>query len=138
MVDFAKGQWSGLKKDAPCEIAVEDAEETEVEEVETEVVTEPNFEIDYIEPEDELEYDHFDPDGQWSNWTKYDHEYSNNTWTCGTCSKTRTRKCNSPYPVGIGMQCKDKGSETIECENRACPGIYLFQSLQPSSHVNRV
>ena len=33
MVDFAKGQWSGLKKDAPCEIAVAEAEETEVEEL---------------------------------------------------------------------------------------------------------
>ena len=135
MVDFEKGQWKPEKKKATCEYVEEEPEETEVVDVEIEVVTEPNFEIDYIEPEDELEYDHFDPDGQWSNWTKYDHEYSNETWTCGTCSKTRTRKCNSPYPVGIGMQCKDKGSETIECENRACPGIYLFQSLQPSSHL---
>ena len=135
MVDFDKGQWKPEKQKATCENVEEEPEETEVEDVEIEVVTEPNFEIDYIEPEDELEYDHFDPDGQWSNWTKYTPEYSNKTWTCGSCFKKRERKCDSPYPVGIGMQCKDEGSETIECENIDCPGIYLFHSLQPSNHV---
>ena len=129
MVDFDKGQWKPEKKKATCENVEEEDVETEIEVVETEVVTEPNFEIDYIEPEDELEYDHFDPDGQWSNWTKYTPEYSNKTWKCGTCFKTRKRECNSPFPVGIGMKCKDEGLETIECDKIDCPGIYLFHGL---------
>ena len=57
--------------------------------------------------------------GKWSVWG----EFSDCTKPCGTGSKTRTRTCRK---CEFGNDCIGSASETIECNLKACPGMYLL------------
>ncbi|XP_060063057.1 coadhesin-like [Ylistrum balloti] len=55
--------------------------------------------------------------GGFSEWGSY----GSCSRTCGTGSKTRTRACDDPTPVGTGSDCSGNTSETIPCSTDPCP-----------------
>ena len=58
--------------------------------------------------------------GNYSSWS----EFSSCSVTCGSGTKTRTRKCNNPFPDYGGRNCSSSGpsSETVECNGTVhCP-----------------
>ena len=58
--------------------------------------------------------------GGWSAWS----DYGDCSVTCGIGSKTRIRTCISPISPNGGSACIGEDSETMGCEDIACPGIY--------------
>ena len=64
----------------------------------------------------------FTVDGGWSNWGSY----GACSKTCGPGSQTRQRTCDKPPPSAGGKQCDGSGSETKNCNDKACPGIYAY------------
>ncbi|KAL9959837.1 hypothetical protein ACROYT_G033195 [Oculina patagonica] len=56
-------------------------------------------------------------DGNWGSWTAW----SSCSKTCGSGTKSRTRKCDNPAPSGGGANCVGNPSETINCFARHCP-----------------
>lgn len=57
-------------------------------------------------------------DGKWSNWK----EWSSCSVTCANGTSKRIRKCNSPSPSAINLDCKEKSSEERLCVLDPCPG----------------
>ena len=58
-------------------------------------------------------------DGNYSNWSAF----SLCTKSCGVGKKTRTRKCDNPFPVGEGRNCSHLGPaiESQLCNIEVCP-----------------
>ncbi|XP_076472746.1 uncharacterized protein LOC143302101 isoform X13 [Babylonia areolata] len=55
-------------------------------------------------------------DGNWGSWGTY----GPCSVTCGTGSKSRTRQCDNPAPVGSGENCTGSASDTADCTMAAC------------------
>ena len=45
--------------------------------------------------------------------------------TCGGGTHERLRTCTNPTPAHGGAQCSGSNKETQECNNDACPGMYI-------------
>ena len=56
--------------------------------------------------------------GGWTQWSSW----STCTVTCGVGSRTRTRSCTDPAPIGDGADCVGPISSTESCNIVACPG----------------
>ncbi|XP_060063054.1 uncharacterized protein LOC132543556 [Ylistrum balloti] len=54
--------------------------------------------------------------GGFSSWSSY----GACTRTCGAGTKTRTRTCNNPAPVGSGAACSGSTTETTSCTIASC------------------
>ncbi|XP_033736371.1 uncharacterized protein LOC117324562 [Pecten maximus] len=54
--------------------------------------------------------------GGFSNWSAY----GACTMTCGSGTKTRTRTCNNPSPVGSGSACVGSTTDTTSCNIASC------------------
>ena len=65
-------------------------------------------------------------DGGWSDWTAY----GDCSVTCGTGSQTWNRECNSPEPSNGGSTCAGETSETRECDEVGCPGMYCLAHMK--------
>ncbi|XP_076472749.1 uncharacterized protein LOC143302101 isoform X14 [Babylonia areolata] len=55
-------------------------------------------------------------DGNWGSWGTY----GPCSVTCGTGSKSRTRQCDNPAPMGGGENCTGSASDTADCTMAAC------------------
>ncbi|XP_033752265.1 A disintegrin and metalloproteinase with thrombospondin motifs 6-like [Pecten maximus] len=55
--------------------------------------------------------------GGFSNWSSY----GSCSRECGNGTKTRTRTCNNPTPVGNGSACTGNTSEIVPCNSHPCP-----------------
>ena len=62
--------------------------------------------------------------GDYSDWGPYG-ECSK---TCGGGMQTRKRTCTNPPPTNGGENCNGLGpdSNTRECNNQRCPGVYSY------------
>ncbi|XP_060082005.1 thrombospondin-2-like, partial [Ylistrum balloti] len=67
-----------------------------------------------------------DVNGGFSEWGSY----GSCSRTCGTGSKTRTRACDNPTPVGTGSDCAGNTSETVPCSTDPCPTVCPNGSTQ--------
>ena len=70
-------------------------------------------------------------DGGWTQWSSW----SSCSKTCGVGSRTRTRTCTNPAPVGGGADCVGTNNRTKSCNEFGCPGkakghILQFDSLK--------
>lgn len=57
-------------------------------------------------------------DGEWSAW----EAWSPCTEECGGGVQTRSRQCNSPKPVGSGIDCEGYGLMQRQCNTQSCTG----------------
>ena len=65
-------------------------------------------------------------DGEWSNWDSW----SQCSVECGTGTRSRTRRCDSPEPSGGGEDCAGELEENENCNIHTCVGMYcLFVCL---------
>ena len=55
-------------------------------------------------------------DGQWGSWGSW----SSCTKTCGSGSRSRTRRCDSPAPSDGGQACSGDSSQSGDCGNSPC------------------
>lgn len=58
-----------------------------------------------------------DKNGVWGSWGSY----GTCSKTCGTGTKTRTRTCDNPAPIGNGAACPGSSSEDADCNTQPCP-----------------
>ena len=55
----------------------------------------------------------------WDSW-------SSCSKSCGTGSKTRSRRCNFPAPAFGGQSCPGTSTSTENCNTRCCPGSHIY------------
>lgn len=60
---------------------------------------------------------HFTENGAWGSWGSY----GTCSKTCGTGTKTRTRTCDNPAPIGNGAACPGSSSDDADCNTQPCP-----------------
>ena len=66
--------------------------------------------------------------GNWGEWGSY----GSCSVSCGDGTKSRTRSCSNPTPFGGGSDCSGSSSESVSCNNGACPGkekIFQYVNL---------
>ena len=62
----------------------------------------------------------FSVDGGWSDYGTWS-ECSN---SCGGGIQTRKRTCTNPPPAHGGADCVGEATETQNCQEKDCPGLY--------------
>jgi len=55
--------------------------------------------------------------GKWTDWT----DWTECTATCGGGNQERSRACTNPPPSGGGKDCRGAGSQSRQCNKKACP-----------------
>ncbi|XP_074659491.1 MAM and LDL-receptor class A domain-containing protein 1-like [Tubulanus polymorphus] len=65
-------------------------------------------------------------DGKWSDWGNY----GSCSVSCGDGTKTRTRTCTNPAPSNGGAVCVGDASESISCNDGACPAAQLSTDFE--------
>lgn len=75
---------------------------------------------------------HLDTNGNWGQW----RTIIACSVKCGTGSRTKERKCDSPAPTGNGLACSRVNGERVlqetlvePCQAAACPCMYTLISL---------